>query len=56
MKSSVFIELGTTGADLDSRLGGERLQFQVYMKQPRESARLVGYICCSARKSRLETQ
>lgn len=55
MKSSVFIELGSTGADLDGRLGGECLQFQVYMKQPRENARLVGYIC-SAKKSRLETE
>lgn len=36
MKNSVFIELGSTEADLDDRLGSERLQFQLYMKQPRE--------------------
>lgn len=56
MKSSVFIELGSKEADLDGRLGGEHLQFQVHMKQPREGASLVGYIYCSARKCRLKTE
>lgn len=41
---------------LDGRMGGERLELEVYMKQPREIPKSDRYICCSSRRSRLGTE
>ena len=52
----LFTQLGCAGVSLDGRVGGEYLEFKVYMKQLWESPKLDKSICCSARRSRLETE